>query len=211
MAIANRPNTYTSDTTIVPAQVNDDFDTLYDAFNGGIDDTNIATSGITTDTIADSNVTTAKIADNAVTTAKIINDAVTADKLTATYTSATLSASWTSAASATWQDTGFDVTLATAGTWVLMYNVRVSSPANLNDFGVIRLYNETTAAVVTDSHRISVYPTGASQVTIPLSEIIETTTANNVIRLEFNPMVARAGGIIKDTNGVTKVIAWRIA
>lgn len=73
MAIVNRPNTYTSDTTIIPAQVNDDFDTLYDAFNGGIDDANIADDSIITSKIADSNITTDKIADSSVTAVKIAN------------------------------------------------------------------------------------------------------------------------------------------
>jgi hypothetical protein len=71
MGIINRPNSYSSNTTISPTEVNDDFNTLYNEFNGSIAAANLGTDSVTTAKIADSNVTTAKIADSAVTAGKI--------------------------------------------------------------------------------------------------------------------------------------------
>lgn len=76
-----KPNTFTNNTTASATEVNANFDTIYNEFNGDIDSNNLADSGVTTAKIADSNVTTAKINDSAVTTAKINDDAVTSAKL----------------------------------------------------------------------------------------------------------------------------------
>lgn len=62
MAIISRPNTYTSSTTISSSEVNDDFDTIYNEFNGSIAAANLATDSVTTAKIADANVTNAKLA-----------------------------------------------------------------------------------------------------------------------------------------------------
>ena len=71
MGNVSKPNTFTSNTTISPSEVNDNFDTIYNEFNGSIDASNLATDSVATAKIADDNVTTAKIADDAVTYAKI--------------------------------------------------------------------------------------------------------------------------------------------
>lgn len=71
MGVINRPNTYTANTTISPSGVNDDFDTIYNEFNGNIAAANLATNAITTAKIADLAVTTAKLADDSVTAAKL--------------------------------------------------------------------------------------------------------------------------------------------
>lgn len=69
-----KPNTFSQNTTISSSQVNDNFDTIYNEFNGGISAANLATGAVTTAKIADSNVTTAKLADDAVTSAKLSDD-----------------------------------------------------------------------------------------------------------------------------------------
>lgn len=71
MSTIAKPHTFSPNTIISSSQVNADFDTLYNDYNGSIDASNLATSAVSTAKIADSAVTTAKIADNNVTTAKI--------------------------------------------------------------------------------------------------------------------------------------------
>ena len=65
------PNTFSPNTTISSSQVNANFTTIYNEFNGSISAANLATDAVTTAKIADSNVTTAKINDAAVTSAKL--------------------------------------------------------------------------------------------------------------------------------------------
>ena len=72
MSIISKPNTFTPNTTISSSEINDNFDTIYDNYNGGITSANLATDAVTTAKIADSNVTTAKIADANVTSAKLV-------------------------------------------------------------------------------------------------------------------------------------------
>lgn len=43
-AVVTKPNTFVANTTIDPSQVNDNFDTLYNEFNGNIDNSNIDSS-----------------------------------------------------------------------------------------------------------------------------------------------------------------------
>lgn len=81
MGIIAKPHTFSPNTTATSSEVNSDFDTIYNEFNGNIAAANLATDAVTTSKIADSNVTTAKIADSNVTTAKINADAVTATKI----------------------------------------------------------------------------------------------------------------------------------
>lgn len=71
MAIVNKPNTFSSNTTISSSEVNSNFDTLYNEFNGSISAANLA----------DDAVTAAKLADNAVVTASITDASVTSAKL----------------------------------------------------------------------------------------------------------------------------------
>lgn len=68
-----KPNTFTSNTTISSSQVNANFDTIYNEFNG-----NIAAANLATDSVV-----AAKIATDAVTTAKIQNSAVSYLKVAA--------------------------------------------------------------------------------------------------------------------------------
>lgn len=75
MSVIAKPYTFSPNTTASSSQVNSNFDTLYNDYNGGISAANLATDAVTTAKIADSNVTTAKIADDAVTAAKLDSDA----------------------------------------------------------------------------------------------------------------------------------------
>jgi len=71
MSNISKPTTFTSNTTISSSAVNDNFDTIYNEFNGGISSANIADNAVATAKIPDSAVTTAKLADGAVTAAKL--------------------------------------------------------------------------------------------------------------------------------------------
>ena len=71
MGVINLPTTFSPNTTISSSEVNSNFTTIYNEFNGSIAAANLATDSVTTAKIADSNVTTAKIADDAVTAAKL--------------------------------------------------------------------------------------------------------------------------------------------
>lgn len=71
MSNVSKPNTFSANTTISASEVNDNFDTIYNEFNGSISAANLATDSVTTAKIADSNITTAKIADANVTAAKL--------------------------------------------------------------------------------------------------------------------------------------------
>lgn len=105
MGTISRPNTYTASTTILSSEVNDDFDTIYNEFNGNISSANLASNSVTTAKIADSNVTTAKINDNAVTAAKLADDSVFPANLNSANSASGSSWAWASW-TPTWTGTG---------------------------------------------------------------------------------------------------------
>lgn len=80
MSTISKPNTFSANTSISSSQMNANFDTIYNDYNGGISSANLATDSVVTAKIADSNVTTAKIADSNVTTAKVATSAITPQK-----------------------------------------------------------------------------------------------------------------------------------
>lgn len=66
MGIISVPSTFSSNTTISSSQVNSNFSTIYNEFNGSIAAANLATDAVTTAKIAADAVTSAKIADGAI-------------------------------------------------------------------------------------------------------------------------------------------------
>jgi hypothetical protein len=66
-----KPYTFSANTVISSSQMNSNFDTIYNDYNGSIGASNLATDAVTPAKIADSNVTTAKINADAVTATKI--------------------------------------------------------------------------------------------------------------------------------------------
>lgn len=74
MATINKPNSFSSNTTISSSEINDNFDTIYNEFNGNISSANLAASAISSTKIASSAITTDKINDTAVTPAKLDAD-----------------------------------------------------------------------------------------------------------------------------------------
>lgn len=93
--IISKPYTFSPNAVIKSSEHNANYDTIYNAFNGNIDQSNLADgavvtskvqdSAITADKLASNAVTTAKINDGSVTTAKLADDAVTPAKFTNPY------------------------------------------------------------------------------------------------------------------------------
>lgn len=71
MGVVSLPNTFAPNTAISSSEVNSNFSTIYNEFNGAISSANLA----------DDAVATAKIVDGAVTTAKLTDGDVTSEKL----------------------------------------------------------------------------------------------------------------------------------
>jgi hypothetical protein len=71
MAIVNKPNTFSGNTTISSSEINSNFDTLYNEFNGSISSANLVDDAVTAAKLADNSVGTANITDAAVTPAKL--------------------------------------------------------------------------------------------------------------------------------------------
>lgn len=69
MAIVTKPNTFTSGTTIIAAQVNSNFDTLYNDYNGNITNANISGSANISDTKLATITTAGKVNISALTVA----------------------------------------------------------------------------------------------------------------------------------------------
>lgn len=78
MGVIAKPHTFSPNTTISSSQMNANFDTIYNDYNGGIAAANLASNAVTTAKIADLNVTTAKIANDAINAAKLLNGVVRA-------------------------------------------------------------------------------------------------------------------------------------
>lgn len=89
MGLINKPNTFTANTTASASEVNDNFDTIYNEFNGNIGAANLASNAVTTAKINDAAVTTAKLNDGSVTPAKLTSGAAT------TWAWQTWSPTWT--------------------------------------------------------------------------------------------------------------------
>lgn len=88
MTTISKPNTFSANTTIASSEINANFDTIYNDYNGSISAVNLASGAVTTAKIADSNVTTAKVANDAITATKIDWSAFSNNIKSATNTSA---------------------------------------------------------------------------------------------------------------------------
>lgn len=67
MALVNKPNTFTAGATIIAAQHNSNFDTIYNDYNGNITDANLATNAAITDTKLAQITTASKVSGTAIT------------------------------------------------------------------------------------------------------------------------------------------------
>jgi len=151
------------------------------------------------------------IADNAIIARHIAANIVGSGKLNLETATALLPATFVTAASNTWQDSGLKVTLPVAGTWLIFANARIANSGS-SEFGVVRLYNQTTAAVVADGDRIGnlAGPAGDLQTDTLIAHIVTTASVNNIIRLEIQPGGAYTLSVYSDNYGKSRILAIRI-
>lgn len=121
------------------------------------------------------------------------------------------------AANGTYQDTGLEITLPSAGTYLFSANVRgFISATELGAFIVAKLYNSTDSSYVVDSEMFVV------QERITSSSINGNVSQNLKITVDGSKVIKlhafRSGGttyqssaIIGDTNGRTRMSYLRIA
>ena len=123
-----------------------------------------------------------------------------------------MASNFNSAASATWQDTGLKITLPTPGTWFICADLRTGNSSTASRYGTLRLTNETTATAYADTYRLTNYTSAAAdlQCTLPITDFITTTTANNIIRVEILPAGAYTIVLISDVSGNSTLKAMRI-
>ena len=171
MSMVAKPYTFSANTSLSSSQMNANFDTLYNDYNGGIAAANLASNSVITAKIADSNVTTAKIADDAVTTAKILNDNVTTAKvLDGNITSPKLS---TTVACSVYRSTAFNITGGSGVEKLIL---------NATNFNIGSYYDTTTGtftAPISGYYQISANIL-ATDVATP-GQIILQINANNVV------------------------------
>lgn len=159
MALITKPNTFTADTDAVASEVNDNFDEIYDEFNGAISAANLATDAVTTAKITDSNVTTAKIADENVTSRKlapnIVIETCTGDVAISSTTPADItgcSISITPAIASTALVIGvFDVDITTATDNLILKGILDVDGSDETSFAIMQNDNASTRATVSQT------------------------------------------------------------
>ena len=133
---------------------------------------------------------------------------------TAETVSATLASNFTTATSPVdYQNTGLSVALPTAGTWLILGDMRTGNNGVASRYGTLRYYNQTTSTAYDNSIRLTAYTsvTADNQATASMNEVITTTTANNVIRVDLKPAGAYAILLIGDTSGRSAIRAIKIS
>lgn len=142
------------------------------------------------------------------------NNNISALQAGLSYIQTNLSSHFTSTTTSSFQDTGLKLTLPTAGTWLLLSDLRSGTSA-ATQYGLYRYYNQTTSTEYANTYRLSGYFAGSTvtslQVTLPMTEIITTTTTNNIIGVELKPQGAYAISLFSDTNGYSSMKAIKIA
>lgn len=79
--IVTKPFTFSNGQVADAAQVNSDFDTIYNEFNGNITGANFADNAITSSKIAAGSITSSHIVDGTITSADIANSTISSDDL----------------------------------------------------------------------------------------------------------------------------------
>jgi hypothetical protein len=158
-------------------------------------------------------ITKAEFLNDAIDTINLKNGSVTPSKLAPVYVGANASSSTGSIASTTFASTNLQITLPSAGTWVITADVRTSITA-ANNWLEYRLFNTTTnvdADTVTgESDWISGLTNASAQHPSSKTIVCVTTTANNIIQLQARRGANQDPTVTSDTNGRTSMLAYRI-
>jgi hypothetical protein len=195
MTVVSKPYTFSPNTVASSSQVNANFDTLYNDYNGGISAANIASSAITT----------AKIADDAITTAKLADSSVTYTELTAGMAVQTAFTVLSSASTGTTvipgdntipQNTEGDqyMTLAItpkATTHTIVIEATLMLANSVANYLVAALFQDTTANAIATS---AAYQTTANG--LVCLKILHAMTAGTTSSTTFK---VRAGGVSAGT------------
>ena len=134
------------------------------------------------------------------------------DDVTPTESGGSLTATTTSiSADDTWTDvTAASLTLGTAGTWLVIFDVRCRCSVSSGGGSInLRLYDSTNTAVVTNSERRGLAAGtggGVSQVTVTLSERITVSTSSSIKlqALRTSGATYAASEVTSDSNGYTR-------
>lgn len=194
MSSISKPNTFSANTTMSSSEVNDNFDTIYNDYNGSISSVNLASNAVTTAKIADSNVTTAKIADASVTNAKIGNG------LVAQVVDAYLNTSGTTSSTIPLDDT---IPQNTEGTEVLTVAITPTSSTNVLKVRArimvtagsgatsqqIALFRDTTAGAIAAGFIGITASSGAGHLIVEASVVAGSTSETT-----FKVRIGSAGG-----------------
>lgn len=149
------------------------------------------------------------IANDAIINRHLADDSVTGDNLSLTSYEYQLTSAFTTS-STSFVDSGIKVTLAAAGIYLIICTLRGDSSA-ANQFGVAQLYNQTTAAAISDSDTLLTFNSaGSSQASAVLAKIVTTSTTNNILRVNFRSGGAYSVGILADASGKSRLLALRI-
>lgn len=145
-----------------------------------------------------------------VTTSMLTNANTTSSKLLLDFANNSSTTTYTTPATSVWHNSGFGVTLPTAGDWLVLAALR-SDVSSINQFVTFRLFNQTTGNPIANSLAIGGFSTtGGIQTTTPIMRRITTTTPNNVINVHLLPGGAYTSSLITDTSGNSTIIAIRI-
>jgi len=140
------------------------------------------------------------------------NGAVGSSNVDFDYVDAVLAASFTSAATNTWQDSGLKVTLPTPGKWLILAEIRTLGPSTASQYAVLRLYDQTAGAAITNSERIGSFAPASTpnREMTSFSMRVVTTTANTVIRVDIQPGGAYVCVMESDTQGRSHLAGLRL-
>ncbi len=100
-----------------------------------------------------------------------------------------LGSDYTITADSTWEDTGLQITLGTAGVYLILGDVRGISELSVAGIGrlVTRLYDNTNSAAIANSERTIIEGQIVDEQfesTTPLTQIITTTTDDIVLNVQ---------------------------
>lgn len=145
------PNTFSANTTISSSQVNSNFTTIYNEFNGSIAAANLATDAVTTAKIAADAVTNAKLADASVLPEQLVAGAGTSwawQSWVPTWTNLTVSGSTVTAKYVqTGKTVRFKIAVVLAGgnvpTGSVIFSLPVTSAAIVGSAGEVPIGNLT--------------------------------------------------------------------
>lgn len=135
------------------------------------------------------------------------------DNISSGATSAVLGSAFDMSGSTSFQDTLLDITLGSAGTWLVTYTVRADLEHTSLHWGQARVYNETNTAVETNSEfLLGLWSVSGRHQNTTSKTLMVTTSGSETLRLEVAPGATgyNRASIQSNTNGYTTVEAVKL-